>query len=40
LLFRFFGGHYFGHKISLSVLFHDPVHTKNLTRSSPFKNGR
>jgi hypothetical protein len=29
LLLRFFGGHYVGHKIFLSVLFHDPDHTKN-----------
>ncbi len=29
----FFGGHGIGHGISLSVLFHDPGHTKNLTRS-------
>jgi hypothetical protein len=34
----FFGGHGFGHGISLSVLFHDPSHTKNLTRSLRVKD--
>jgi hypothetical protein len=34
LLLWFFGGHCFGHGISLSVLFHDPGHTKNLTGSA------
>jgi hypothetical protein len=35
----FFGGHGIGHGITLSVLFHDPGHTKNLTRSLVLASG-